>query len=72
VKITVDQKDLLRSLQGISAVVPTKTSLPILSTFLMETRGDGKVTLTANDLDVSLTNTLSCETTGSGSVAVPR
>jgi DNA polymerase-3 subunit beta len=71
VKITVDQKDLLRSLQGISAVVPTKTSLPILSTFLMETRGDGKVTLTANDLDVSLTNTLSCETTGSGSVAVP-
>jgi len=71
VKIIVDQKDLLRSLQGISAVVPTKTSLPILSTFLMETKGDGKVTLTANDLDVSLTNTLACETTGSGSVAVP-
>jgi DNA polymerase-3 subunit beta len=71
VKITVDQKDLLRSLQGISAVVPTKTSLPILSTFLMETKGDGKVTLTANDLDVSLTNTLACETTGNGSVAVP-
>jgi DNA polymerase-3 subunit beta len=71
VKITVDQKDLLKSLQGISAVVPTKTSLPILSTFLMETKGDGKVTLTANDLDVSLTNTLACETTGNGSVAVP-
>jgi len=71
VKITVDQRDLLRSLQGISAVVPTKTSLPILSTFLMETKGDGKVTLTANDLDVSLTNTLSCETSGHGSVAVP-
>jgi DNA polymerase-3 subunit beta len=71
VKITVDQKDLLKSLQGISAVVPTKTSLPILSTFLMETKGDGKVTLTANDLDVSLTNSLACETTGQGSVAVP-
>lgn len=70
-KITVDQKDLLRSLQGIAAVVPTKTSLPILSTFLMETKGDGKVTFTANDLDVSLTNTLSCETSGHGSVAVP-
>jgi DNA polymerase-3 subunit beta len=71
VKITVDQRDLIRSLQGISAVVPTKTSLPILSTFLMETKGDGKVTLTANDLDVSLTNTLACETSGHGSVAVP-
>ena len=70
-KITVDQKELLRSLQGIAAVVPTKTSLPILSTFLMETKGDGKVTFTANDLDVSLTNTLSCETSGHGSVAVP-
>ncbi len=71
VKITVDQKDLLKGLQGIAAVVPTKTSLPILSTFLLETRGDGKITLTANDLDVSLTQTLACETSGPGSVAVP-
>jgi DNA polymerase-3 subunit beta len=58
-------------LNGISSVVPTKTSLPILSTFLLETDGDGKVTLTANDLDVSLTNTLVCETEGAGAVAVP-
>lgn len=71
VKITVDQKDLLKSLQGIAAVVPTKTSLPILSTFLLETRGDGKVTFTANDLDVSLTQTLACETSGPGSIAIP-
>jgi DNA polymerase-3 subunit beta len=71
VKLTVDQKDLLKSLQGIAAVVPTKTSLPILSTFLLETKGDGKITLTANDLDVSLTHTLACETSGHGSVAVP-
>lgn len=71
VKITVDQKDLLKSLQGIAAVVPTKTSLPILSTFLLETKGDGKVTFTANDLDVSLTQTLACETSGPGSIAVP-
>lgn len=70
-KITIDQKDLLKGLQGIAAVVPSKTSLPILSTFLLETRGDGKITLTANDLDVSLTQTLACETSGPGSVAVP-
>jgi DNA polymerase-3 subunit beta len=71
VRITVDQKDLLKSLQGIAAVVPTKTSLPILSTFLLETKGDGKVTLTANDLDVSLTQSLMCETSGPGSIAIP-
>jgi len=71
VKITVNQRDLLKKLNGISSVVPTKTSLPILSTFLLETKGDGKVTMTANDLDVSLTNTLECETSGGGAVAVP-
>jgi DNA polymerase-3 subunit beta len=71
VKITVNQRDLLKKLNGISSVVPTKTSLPILSTFLLESKGDGKVTMTANDLDVSLTNTLECETTGGGAVAVP-
>jgi DNA polymerase-3 subunit beta len=71
VKITVNQKDLLKKLGGISSVVPTKTSLPILSTFLLESKGDGKITLTANDLDVSLTSTLECETDGGGSVAIP-
>jgi len=71
VKITIDQKELLKGLNGISSVVPTKTSLPILSTFLLESTGDGKVTLTANDLDVSLTNTVAAETEGAGHVAVP-
>jgi DNA polymerase-3 subunit beta len=71
VKLKIDQKHLLKHVQGISAVVPTKTSLPILSTFLLESKGDGKVTLTANDLDVSLSTTIECETEGAGSVAIP-
>jgi DNA polymerase-3 subunit beta len=71
VKLKIDQKHLLKHVQGISAVVPTKTSLPILSTFLLESKGDGKVTLTANDLDVSLSTTIECETEGGGSVAIP-
>jgi DNA polymerase-3 subunit beta len=70
-KIKIDQKQLLKHLQGISSIVPTKTSLPILSTFLLESRGDGKIMLTANDLDVSLTTTIESETEGGGSVAVP-
>ena len=71
VKIQVEQKDLLRGLQGVSSVVPSKTSLPILATFLLESDGEGRVTMTANDLDVSVTNTLSCKTEGAGAVAVP-
>jgi DNA polymerase-3 subunit beta len=70
VKILVDQKLLTKKIQGISAVVPTKTSLPILSTFLLEAK-KGKVTLTANDLDVSLTTVLDCELEQEGKIAVP-
>jgi len=71
VKIKIDQKSLLKHIQGISAIVPTKTSLPILSTFLLESKGDGNITLTANDLDVSLATTIECQTEGGGSLAVP-
>ena len=69
-KISLDQKVLAKKIQGISSVVPTKTSLPILSTVLMEAH-DGKLQLTANDLDVSLTTTIECEVTEEGKVAVP-
>ncbi|UCG50681.1 MAG: hypothetical protein JSW58_10780 [Candidatus Latescibacterota bacterium] len=56
-KFSVDQKLLTKKIQGISAVVPTKTSLPILSTFLMEAK-KWNVYQTANYLDVSLTTLL--------------
>lgn len=70
-KIKIDQKHLIKKLSGIAAVVPTKTSLPILSTFLMESTGDNKIVVTANDLDVSLTTTIECEVEGGGTLAVP-
>jgi len=70
VKVALDQKVLTKKIQGIAAVVPTKTSLPILSTFLMEAR-DGRLYLTANDLDVSLTTIIDCEVKEDGQVSVP-
>jgi DNA polymerase-3 subunit beta len=70
VKVAIDQKVLTKKIQGISSVVPTKTSLPILSMFLMEAK-KGKVHLTANDLDVSLTTIIDCEVKEEGQVAVP-
>lgn len=69
-KVSLPQKSLTKKIQGISAVVPTKTSLPILSTFLMEVK-KGKVYFTANDLDVSLTTVVECDIDGEGTVAVP-
>jgi DNA polymerase-3 subunit beta len=70
VKVSLPQKLLTKKIQGISAVVPTKTSLPILSTFLMEVKKD-KAYFTANDLDVSLTTVVECDIEGEGMVAVP-
>ena len=69
-KVALDQKLLTKKIQGISSVVPTKTSLPILSTFLMEARKN-KVYMTANDLDVSLTTIIDCEVSEEGQIAVP-
>ncbi len=69
-RFSVDQKLLTRKIQGVSSVVPTKTSLPILSTFLMEAK-KGKIHLTANDLDVSLTTIIDCEVAEEGRIAVP-
>ncbi len=69
-KVTIDQKMLTKKTQGISSVVPTKTSLPILSTFLMEAKKD-KVYVTANDLDVSLTTIIDCDVQEDGAVSVP-
>lgn len=69
-KVSVDQKLLARKIQGIASVVPTKTSLPILSTFLMEAK-NGRLQMTANDLDVSLTTFVDCEISEEGQVAVP-
>ncbi|MBU1700253.1 MAG: DNA polymerase III subunit beta [Candidatus Eisenbacteria bacterium] len=52
-KLTVRQENLLESLQDVVSVVPSKSTLPILSTVLMEVK-DGKLTLTATDLDISI------------------
>jgi DNA polymerase-3 subunit beta len=70
VKISIDQAVLLKRIAGISSVVPSKTSLPILSTFLVEA-GGGKVLFTANDLDVSLTTVVECDLQSDGEIAVP-
>lgn len=69
-KVTLDQKTLAKKIHGIASVVPTKTSLPILSTFLMDAH-DGKLYLTANDLDVSLTTSIDCDVSEDGQIAVP-
>jgi len=62
VKFEIQQEDLQRALDVIANVVPTKTTLPILTCVLMEA-ADDRLTLSATNLDVSIT-------TGTDKVAI--
>lgn len=58
-EITVSRQDLLRELSATQSVVERKTTIPILSNFLLEaSQGEGeghdRLTITATDLDQSI------------------
>ncbi len=51
-KFTLMQSDLQKALHLVASVVPSKSTLPILETVLLEALPGGTLTLTATDLDV--------------------
>ena len=53
-KFEIQQEDFQKALDVIAGVVPTKTTLPILTCVLMEA-ADGRLTLSATNLDISIT-----------------
>jgi len=71
VKFEIQQEDLQKALDIIANVVPTKTTLPILTCILMEV-GDDRLTLSATNLDISITtNTDKVTIKDGGKVAIP-
>lgn len=69
-KFTIDQKVLSRSLQRIIGVVPSKTSLPILSNILLELDGS-KLKLATTDLEVSIVTSLQVGGAKDGKTLLP-
>ena len=69
-KIVVDQAELSQKLQAVSAVVPTKTTLSILSNVLFTAEGS-ELKLTATDLDLSMTTSLPAKVEEPGRACVP-
>jgi DNA polymerase-3 subunit beta len=69
VKIVADQAKLSQKLQAVGAVVPTKTTLTILSNVLLQAEAD-ELKLTATDLDLSMTTSLPAQVEQPGSVCV--
>ncbi len=69
-KFAVTKSRLAGHLQQILQVVPSKSTLPILTNILVEAL-ENKLKLSATDLDISVTTSLECDVTKKGSVAVP-
>src|SRR3984885_5663470 len=69
-EITVSKAELLRELTATQGVVERKTTIPILSNYLFEAT-DGKLSLTATDLDLSLRTSCNAKVKKEGSCTIP-
>jgi DNA polymerase-3 subunit beta len=69
-EITVSKFELLRELTATQGVVERKTTIPILSNYLLEAAGD-KLSLTATDLDLSLRTSCNAKVKKEGACTIP-
>jgi DNA polymerase III subunit beta len=69
-EITVSKLELLRELTATQGVVERKTTIPILSNYLLEAAGD-KLSLTATDLDLSLRTSCNAKVKKEGACTIP-
>src|SRR5579862_3699442 len=69
-EITVSKTELLRELTATQGVVERKTTIPILSNYLFEA-ADGKLAITATDLDLSLRTSCNAKVKKEGSCTIP-
>jgi len=69
-KIKVQKDSLLKSLQKVSNIITSRTTLPVLANVLLEAQ-DGKLTLTTTDLELRLTTSLEAEVEEPGRTTLP-
>jgi DNA polymerase-3 subunit beta len=69
-KFSVSQADLSKALTRVISVVPAKTTLPVLGNIMFRAQ-DGVLTLTATDLDVSITTKIQVDIKQPGNITVP-
>lgn len=69
-KFSLSKSKLSNCLQMVLQVVPTKSTLPILSNILIEAL-EKKLKISATDLDISITASIECDVAKKGSLAIP-
>lgn len=70
-KIAIEQGELLKGLLSVLDIVPSKTALPVLSNILIDAREGNAVSMSATDLDISITCTLMASVEEPGATTVP-
>jgi DNA polymerase-3 subunit beta len=71
-KFSIARADLEKAVQRVLAVVSPKTTLPVLANFLVQAdEKPGAVSLTATDLDMTVTTSVSAEVAKGGGVTLP-
>ncbi|QJD95110.1 DNA polymerase III subunit beta [Mucilaginibacter robiniae] len=69
-RFIVSTLTLLKQLQSVSGALSSSTVLPILENFLFEIK-DGNLTISATDLQTSMTTSLAVEAKENGRIAIP-
>lgn len=68
-KFSVEKNKFFKSLSHVQSIVEKKNTLPILSNILIEVKGNSLI-LSATDMDISITDKLSCNVIEEGSTTV--
>lgn len=69
-KFSCNQQILSKALNTVSKAVTSKTTIPILKGFLLETTGDGILKIVASDMDISIEKKVPVTVWENGSVVV--
>ncbi len=69
-KFSLPRNKFLTVLTNVAAAVPNRTTLPVLGNFLISA-ADGKVKVSATDLDIAVTSVVPANVTKPGAVTVP-
>ena len=69
-EITVSRQDLVKELTATQSVVERKTTIPILSNFLIEAEGD-RLNITATDLDQAIRTSTAVKVKKPGACTIP-
>ena len=70
-KVSIEKDELLKGIQAVIDIVPSKTALPVLSNILIDANNGSDVCLSATDLDISITCKLSATIEDAGATTVP-